>query len=231
LYGGVRDLNQLAIMPRFELRSRIVEVLYLVRHGETEWNRDRRMQGRLDSPLTEAGRAHARGHAALLAGEGVEHLLVSPLGRAHETARVIGAVCPVGMTLDERLMERACGAWEGLTMAQIEADYGSELQAHFDDPFHHRPPGGENLPDVVNRVAPLIAAMQALPYQRIAIVSHGICGRALLTQLLGLDPARASVARQPNDVVYRLRFDAAAVLCEHFRAGAGPHAGLFTSRP
>ena len=63
-----------------------MDVLYLVRHGETEWNRQRRMQGSLDSPLTNEGRVHAQLHGALLAREAVEHLFVSPLGRTRETA-------------------------------------------------------------------------------------------------------------------------------------------------
>jgi 2,3-bisphosphoglycerate-dependent phosphoglycerate mutase len=207
-----------------------LEVLYLVRHGQTEWNRDRRMQGRRDSPLTDAGIAHARSHAALMAGENVEHLLVSPLGRARDTARLINTVCRVGVTVDERLAERAYGAWEGLTWAEIEAGYEAELRAHVADPFYHRPPGGENLPDVVDRVAPLIGDLRALPHRRVAIVSHGICGRALLTHLLGLDPAQASAARQPNELVYRLTFESTP-RCEHFLDGAGPHPGLFTNRP
>jgi broad specificity phosphatase PhoE len=207
-----------------------VEVLYLVRHGETEWNRDRRMQGRRNSPLTEAGIAHAHAHAALLAGESIEHMLVSPLGRARDTAHLINAVCRVGVTVDERLAERACGAWEGLTWEEIDTGYGAELRAHVADPFHHRPPGGENLPDVVGRVAPVVDELRALPHRRVAIVSHGICGRALLTHLLHLDSAQASAARQPNDLVYRLTFESEP-RCEYFRDGTGPHPGLFTTRP
>ena len=66
-----------------------MEVLYLVRHGETEWNRQRRMQGRLDSRLTAEGRAHARVHGQLLAREAVAQMIVSPLGRTRETAELI----------------------------------------------------------------------------------------------------------------------------------------------
>jgi len=208
-----------------------VEVLYLVRHGETEWNRDRRMQGRRDSPLTATGRAHAQAHAVLLAAERVEHLLVSPLGRARATAALVEIECAIATAVDARLAERSFGSWEGLTHTEIEATDAAEWQAHQRDPFHHRPPGGENVPDVMKRVAPLLEELRGLPHRRIAIVSHGICGRALLTRLLALDPAAATAVRQPNDVVYRLSFDAASVRCEHFRAGAGPHPGLFTRRP
>src|SRR6185436_18013972 len=86
-----------------------MDVLYLVRHGETEWNRQRRMQGRLDSRLTPEGRAHARMHGRLLARETVGHMIVSPLGRTRETAELILEGCEVPVTYDERLVERHCG--------------------------------------------------------------------------------------------------------------------------
>jgi len=62
-------------------------------------------------------------------------------------------------------------------------------------------------------------------------VSHGMIGRAMLTHLLGLDPEFASTVRQPNDLVYRIRFDRGEARAEHFRAGTGPHPGLFRPGP
>jgi broad specificity phosphatase PhoE len=209
-----------------------MDVLYLVRHGETEWNRQRRLQGRLDSVLTSEGRAHARANGTLLARERVEHLLVSPLGRTRETAALIRAEhAAVTMTYDERLAERHCGAWEGMTLDQIEDQFPDEWAARQRDPFHHRPPGGENLPDMLVRIAPVADTLGGLPFRRVAIVSHGISGRVLLTHFLGLTPAVADHVRQPNDLVYRLEFSGAGVRCDYFRAGAGPHPGLFTVAP
>jgi broad specificity phosphatase PhoE len=211
-----------------------MDVLYLVRHGETEWNRQRRLQGRLDSALTAEGREHARANGALLAREGVEHLLVSPLGRARETADLIRAEYAEGLVsvaYEDRLVERHCGAWEGLTMDDIEARFPDEWAARNRDPFHHRPPGGENLPDMLTRIAPFAERVRALPLRSAAIVSHGISGRVLLTHFLGLAPAAADKVRQPNDLVYRLEFSAAGVRPTYFRAGVGPQPGLFTVAP
>jgi len=204
-----------------------MDVLYLVRHGETEWNRQQRMQGRLDSRLTAEGRSHAREHGMLLAREAVEHLVVSPLGRTRETADLILESCAAPVTYDERLVERDSGLWEGLTIDEIAARYPDEWAARSLDPFHHRPPAGENLPDLLERIVPLAEQLQAMPVRRLAIVSHGISGRALLTHFLGLSPAEANRVRQPNAFVYRLVFSNGAVTCSHFRRGAGPHAGLF----
>ena len=131
-----------------------MDVLYLVRHGETEWNRQRRMQGRLDSPLTPEGRAHARMNGQLLARETVGQMIVSPLGRTRETAELILEGCDIPVTYDARLVERHCGEWEGLTIDEIADQYPDEWAARSLDPFHHRPPAGENLPDMLLRIAP-----------------------------------------------------------------------------
>ena len=204
-----------------------MDVLYLVRHGETEWNRQQRMQGRLDSQLTPEGRAHAREHGALLAREAVEHLLVSPLGRTRETVALILESCDAPVTYDERLVERDSGLWEGLTIDEIAGQYPDEWAARSLDPFFHRPPAGENLPDLLERIVPLAEELHTLSVRRLAIVSHGISGRALLTHFLGLSPAEANRVRQPNEFVYRLTFSNGAVTCSHFRRGVGPHPGLF----
>jgi broad specificity phosphatase PhoE len=179
-----------------------MEVLYLVRHGETEWNRQRRMQGRLDSRLTAEGRAHARVHGKLLARESVSQMIVSPLGRTRETAELILEGCDIPVTFDERLVERHCGDWEGLTIEEIADRYPAEWAARSLDPFHHRPPSGENLSDML-----------------------------LLTHFLGLEPSQADRVRQPNDFVYRLTFSDGRVSCDHFRGGEGPHPGLFLHAP
>lgn len=208
-----------------------MEVLYLVRHGETEWNRQRRMQGRLDSPLTAEGRAHAHTNGALLAREGVERLFVSPLGRARETVELMRADVAIPVTFEDRLVERNCGAWEGLTIDEIENQFPDEWAARNVDPFHHRPPGGENLPDMLVRIRPVAEALRALAARSVAIVSHGISGRVLLTHFLGLTPRAADRVRQPNDLVYRLEFSKAGVRPVYFRDGAGPYPGLFTVAP
>ena len=208
-----------------------MEVLYLVRHGETEWNRQRRMQGRLDSRLTPEGRAHARMHGRLLARETVGHMIVSPLGRTRETAELILEGCEVPVTYDERLVERHCGDWEGLTIDEIADRFPEEWTARSLDPFHHRPPAGENLPDMLQRIAPLADRLHELPVRKLAIVSHGISGRVLLTHFLGLKPSEADRVRQPNDLVYRLSFSDGEVSCDHFRDGDGPHPGLFLHAP
>ena len=164
-------------------------MLYLVRHGETEWNRQRRMPGRLDSRLTPEGRAHARMHGRLLARETVGHMIVSPLGRTRETAELILEGCDVPVTYDERLVERHCGDWEGLTIDEIAVQFPEDG------------PPGRSTRSITGRpraktCRTCCGALHRSPTactnyrcRRLAIVSHGISGRVLLTHFLGLKPS------------------------------------------
>jgi phosphoserine phosphatase len=204
-----------------------MKTLYLVRHGETAWNAEQRMQGWRDSALTERGVRHARSHAALLEREAVQALVVSPLGRARETAAIINARLGLPTRIDARLKERSYGDWEGLTLDEIERRWPDEWADRRRDPFHFRPPGGESLADLIARIAAAIDEVSGHDAERVAIVSHGMTGRALLAHVLELAPAVANTARQPNDVVYRIAFDGGRA-CAHYRDGDGPFEGLFS---
>src|SRR5688500_8103196 len=92
----------------------------VVRHGETQYNVEQRIQGQGDSPLTEAGRAQARAIAERLAREPFDLLVASDLGRAMDTARAIAERCGHKVVPDARLRERGFGVGEGLTYAEID---------------------------------------------------------------------------------------------------------------
>lgn len=206
--------------------------LYIIRHGETVWNAEQRMQGRLDSPLNERGKAQAADHArTLLRMGGIDYILSSPSGRTRETTAIINRPHGVPVDYHEALMERDCGLWSGFTVQEIAEEYPAEWAARDVDPFHHRPPEGENLPDLIDRVVPVLESILTLPVERIALVTHGIMSRAILTHYLGLDPAEANRVRHPNDVFYRLHFDDGRCTPEFFCAGVGPVAGLLQARP
>jgi broad specificity phosphatase PhoE len=207
-----------------------VEQLYVVRHGRTEWNEARRMQGQRDSPLSNAGRGHARQHGALLRREGAERLIVSPLGRTRQTAAIAGATLHVPVEFDARLMERHFGDWEGLRVEEVERQFPDVWTEWRRDPYNFRPPGGENLPDMLRRVTPLLESLRELPETKVALVSHGGIARAILTHFLELSPAQAIDVAQPNDLVYRLDFSTTKVECCFFREGDGPTPGTFSSR-
>jgi probable phosphoglycerate mutase len=109
-----------------------VTTLLLVRHGETDWNADGRLQGQTDRPLSEYGRRQARQLAEELAGEEFDAIYASDLSRARETAEIVGARLGLPVALDSDLREKDWGTWEGLT--PVERDrvefVGESTEAH-----------------------------------------------------------------------------------------------------
>lgn len=146
--------------------------LYLVRHGETEWNAARRIQGRTDIPLNETGRQQAREAAELLARRRWHGVYTSPLGRARETASIIAERLGLdGVTAIDALVERDYGEAEGMGFDEIEALYPEGVRA----------PGQETREEVAARVVPaLLELAERHPGARLVIVSHGGAIRSVL---------------------------------------------------
>jgi broad specificity phosphatase PhoE len=217
--------------PATSRRPDPVSVVYVLRHGETVWNVEQRMQGRGDSPLTDRGRGQAARHAEVLAQQGgVDRWLVSPAGRTRATAAIVNARFGAPLSFHEALLERDSGAWEGLTLTEIQARYPESWQAREADPYLHRPPGGENHPDLERRVAGLMAdlATECASGGRevLGIITHGVMSRVILKLLLELHPVEAVRVRHPNALFYRLAFTATGIDSGYFMDGEGPFSGL-----
>ena len=188
--------------------------IYLVRHGETEWNREGRVQGHLNSPLTANGEAQARavGEALreLIDGDGFD-IVASPLERTRATARIIRRALGLdgaAIATDDRLREISWGDWDGLTFDEIEARDPGELARRRDDRWDHRPPGGESYAGTARRAADWLAGADSLAGADLArpliAVSHGGIGR-LLRGLYGNLPRDQTLAlEQPQDAFHRL---------------------------
>ena len=157
--------------------------LYVIRHGQTVWNREGRHQGRMDSPLTDKGREQASAMGTLLAGLGLRDFdfLASPQGRAWDTANIVGDALERRPVAHPDLVEVAFGAWEGLTKEDIFARWPDA--ADIQDPFHWHftAPGGERLEDMVERVDRVLAACTRTS----VLVCHGITSRVLRGRALG----------------------------------------------
>ncbi len=153
------------------------EVL-LVRHGETDDNAGDRFQGRTDTRLNERGREQSRALARRLRGEGLRALYCSPLRRAHETARIVGAQLGLEAIVDERLMEVDAGDWTGLAIADIvAAQRGAYARWRAVDPSF-RIPGGESVAEQARRVGAALADIAAGPLPAL-VVTHGGSIRAV----------------------------------------------------
>ena len=201
--------------------------LYIVRHGETEWNVQQRMQGRLDSPLTSDGRGHAQANGELIRSlGGVEQLFVSPSGRTTETAFIINSHTKCAIEYFDELMERDCGDWSGMTIDEIAEQYPKAWAERDDDPYFFKPPGGENLRDMLERCHEFLESLYASEFEHVALVTHGVMSKVILQYYLGLNEVQTTKIRHPNNLVYRLTFTAQDIETEHFLDGGMPRPGL-----
>ena len=190
---------------------RLAAPLYMLRHGETAWNLDRRMQGSKDSSLTERGRLQAAAMGRALAAElartpGPTVFLRSPLGRARETALIVGrelGLDPAEWRDDPRLAELGYGRWEGFTWPEIEVDHPDALAKWRADPEGFCPPDGETHFELRRRSAELLAEVITARV-RTVVVSHGVSGAVIRGLHLGLDAHAMFVLEKPQDAFFRL---------------------------
>jgi broad specificity phosphatase PhoE len=145
--------------------------LLLVRHGETDWNADGRLQGHTDRPLSEFGRRQARQLAEELGDEELEAIYASDLSRARETAEIVGARLGLAVVLDPDLREKNWGTWEGLTAVERErVEFAGEpTEAHKD-----------RVLGALKRIA------ERHPDERVLVVTHGGSMRRVQTAALGM---------------------------------------------
>lgn len=158
--------------------------LLLVRHGESEWNAVRRLQGQADIALSPRGEAQAVALATTIAQMAPDRVITSDLRRARQTVGLLGYP---DATDDARLREVDVGEWTGLEIAQLMADQADAYLAWRAGSF--APPGGETWQDFSARTAAAVNSAMASA-DRVLVVCHGGVIRALLQTLLGLAPRR-----------------------------------------
>ena len=177
--------------------------IFLVRHGETEWNRARRYQGWSDSPLTARGiaQAEAIGHRlrAISEASGAE-IVASPIGRARRTAEIIAACLEhtAPLRFDERLREISLGTWDGLARAEVKSRMGA---AFVEFEWYFRTPDGESYEGFAERIAAWLAEIGDGP---VIAVCHGVVTRVLRGLYGGLPRAEALHLAVPQDRIFRL---------------------------
>jgi probable phosphoglycerate mutase len=147
----------------------------VIRHGQTDWNAQTRLQGHTDIPLNAEGRAQAERLRAALQGEVLDAVYSSDLQRAHDTARAVAAATGAALTLDLGLRERAFGAFEGASFAELDQRWPEDAARwRRREPGFAPPGGGEALQDFYDRcVATAERLAAAHPGGAIALVAHG----------------------------------------------------------
>lgn len=183
--------------------------IYLIRHGQTEWNLQKRLQGGKDSPLTDRGRRQAEAVADSLKKNAPVFLFASPLGRAKKTAEIIAKSYGIDVRTDERLAELRCGLAEGLSLADIDARWPDFRDRREQNKWQVPWPEGESYRDVDERLKLFVnealePALQEADTGPLGIVGHETMNMILLGRLLKLEPSTVIRLGQPNHVIYRL---------------------------
>jgi phosphoserine phosphatase len=178
-------------------------VIYVVRHGETDWNREGRYQGRRDSHLTPTGAAQARALAAALAKERITRVIASPLARCVESARPLAEAHGIAIETDPDLIEIAHGTWEGRLRAEVERDDEQTMRLWREHPHLVQFDGGESLHDVEHRWRAF--AQRLGDADDVAIVTHDVIVRCAILAAMRRPLAQLWAAQVRNGAYARFR--------------------------
>jgi probable phosphoglycerate mutase len=172
----------------------------VVRHGETHWNLEARIQGHGDSALTERGLAQAGAIARRLAGEAFDVLVSSDLGRAMQTAQAVGATLDRKIVADARFRERNFGTCEGITYPELHERFPDAFGRHLQDNNpDFRIPGAETRREFYARIAGAFEALAGEhPGERVLVVCHGGVLAALFRHIHGIPAAELKSVEIPN---------------------------------
>ncbi len=201
---------------------------YFVRHGETYWNAEKRMQGQWESELNDNGKGHADANGRWLKDLGIEHVWASPQVRVRQTAEIISRHMPLAANpqFDDRLKEWSSGDWSGMLYHDIAKERPDEWAKWEADRYQYRPPNGENFVDLEVRSDSFLNEFRDHPAKIRAVIAHGFIIRVMVGRLTGLSVEDVLAVKQANDIVIRVREMPDDKTIDHFIAGEGPVAGL-----
>jgi broad specificity phosphatase PhoE len=182
--------------------------IYVVRHGETTWNKEEVFRGRKDIPLNDTGLWQAEHTGAFFADKGVSAIYSSPLARAKQTASRIGEASRVPIRVDDAFIDMDFGPWEGLSLAAVQQRFPQPLDIWRKYPHRFRVQGAETLAQVRKRVKKGLQAA-TMDGSVVVIVTHRVICKLLALHFLGVsnrhfwkikcDPASITLAEQNGD--------------------------------
>jgi broad specificity phosphatase PhoE len=162
--------------------------LYLVRHGQTAWNREEIFRGRTDVPLNETGLREAELAGEYFRGRMIDGVYSSPLARARMTAEKIAKVLHLGVVPLPEIIDMSFGSWEGRSLREVKGEDGERYRQWQEAPHRVQIPDGETLDEVRSRV---MAALQRViachPTGAVVLVTHRVINKVIICAILGLD--------------------------------------------
>lgn len=180
-------------------------MIYFFRHGETEWNKERRYQGAKDSPLTIEGKNQVELVCSIFEKEqnlpNPLKVYVSPLGRAIETASILARHFDIELVIDERLREISLGSWDGFTQDEIRQLYPDRLNGVEPYNWYFQSPDGESMKSAKQRI---ISWYSDISKQTVCVVAHGLIGRVLMGVVQGLSDKEFLRLAVAQDAFYKI---------------------------
>jgi broad specificity phosphatase PhoE len=184
--------------------------VYLVRHGQTAWNKEEIFRGRTDIPLNENGLRQAELVGEYLKGSNIHVVYSSPLARARETARRVAQVFNLKVLPLEGINDMSFGQWEGLPLKEVQTHDRDLFQQWRKEPHLVRLPGGESLDEVrIRAMAALEDVIRSNTGKNLVLVSHRVVIKVILCGILGID----------NSHFWQIGQDAAAINLIKFKEG------------
>lgn len=181
--------------------------VYLVRHGETQWNALRRIQGQSDSALTTKGEQQAHQVAQRVKSMGITHVISSDLGRTRHTAQIIARACETEVLLDPRLRELDMGVLESRDIDTLSAEEEGWRRRLVDGTPGGRIPQGESMTELALRMQAALDSCRELPAGSVPLlVSHGMALGCLISSVLGLAPYAERRLRLRNCSISRMDY-------------------------
>ncbi len=190
--------------------------IFLVRHGETEMNMERRLLGKIDSPLVSEGIAHAEKLGNYLKDKGMEIAFSSTLGRVVKTTEIISE--KTGLVFERRheLDEISYGLLEGLTRAEADEKFPGIWETRLKDRFNFELEGAEDYSDVAKRMVPFVDELkEKYPDKTILIAGHFNTHRVLLGILLGLSHEEIVAIDVPHQIVHEIEINGETKVKHH----------------
>jgi broad specificity phosphatase PhoE len=182
--------------------------ILLIRHGETDWNKEQVFRGKSDVPLNQTGLSQARAVGKALEEIAIDAIYASPLARALETARVLAEGRHVTIRAEEGLSDVDFGLWQGMSKENVKRDYPDLYDTWLTAPQLVTLPRGETLLEVQKRsMAAVQRAIDSNPGKTIAIVSHRVVAKVILCGVLGLDLSRFWHVKQDTCAINRFEYE------------------------
>ena len=173
--------------------------IYLIRHGQTDWNKDKIFRGRADVPLNERGRKEAQALSRHLEHVRATACYASPLGRTIETAGIVARPHSLEVRIDDRLIDLDFGEWQGKPETEVKKTFPELFKKWHQEPHRARFPGGESLAMVRKRALASLEHIRAEnPGGVVFVVSHRVVTKVLMAIALGLSNSAFGRFRQDN---------------------------------